>query len=127
MANALQQTFSQLEGLERVAVAERGRLLFVANDPVLLASVLDRASRPVGATAGTYAAGFRHQLERDRFTRMMRFIDFAAAGAENHAPLFFSENVASLSDALSRVDSASIVLRDRGVTVSQTLSYRLRP
>ena len=119
------QTFSRLEGLETVAVAERGRLLLVANDAALLAAVLDAVSKPAVALEGVYAAGFRHALERGRFASAMRLIDHAAAGSENREPLFFSENLASLSDTLSRVDSASIVVRDRGATVSQTITYRL--
>jgi hypothetical protein len=119
------QTFSQLEGLEAVAVTERGRLLFVASDPALLAAVLDATAKPAMALEGAFAAGFRHTLERGRFVSVMRFVDNAVAGSENREPLFFSENLASLSDALSRVDSASIVVRDRGATVSQTMTYRL--
>jgi hypothetical protein len=124
-ARAGTQTFSRLDGLERVAVTERGRLLFVASDPDLLAAVLDAASKPGVALEGAYAAGFRHALERDRFGSVMRFMDHASAGAENREPLFFSENLASLSETLSRVDSAFIVVRDRGATVSQTMTYRL--
>jgi hypothetical protein len=119
------QTFSQLDSLDTLAVTGRGRLLFLANDPALLASVLDATSRPAVGLQGVYAAGFRHLLERDRFVGVMRFIDHVAAGSENHEPLFFSENLASLSDTLSRVDSASIVVRDQGSTVSQTVTYRL--
>ncbi len=119
------ETFSRLEGLEAVAVTERGRLLFVANDPALLAAVLDATSKPAASLEGAYAAGFRHALERSRFVSVMRFVDNAAAGSENREPLFFSENLASLSDTLARVDSASIVVRDRGTTVLQTMTYRL--
>lgn len=119
------QTFSRLEGVERLAVAARGPLLFVANDPELLAAVLEGAARPAVLLEGTYAAGFRHAAERGRFDTMMRFIDHALSGADTREPLFFSENVASLSDTLSRVQSASIVVRDRGTAVSQTVTYRL--
>jgi hypothetical protein len=121
------QTVSQLEGLETIAVTERATLLFLANDPALLASVLDATSHPAVALQAEYAAGFRHRRERDRFVSVMRFIDHAAAGAENHQPLFFSENLASLSDTLSRVDSAAVVVREQGATVSQTVTYRLAP
>jgi hypothetical protein len=124
-ARAGTQTFSRLEGLESVAVAERGRLLFVANDPTLMGAVLEATSKPPVALEGAYAAGFRHALERGRFASLMRLVDHAVAGSENRGPLFFSENLASLSDTLSRVDSASIVVRDRGTTVSQTMTYRL--
>jgi hypothetical protein len=121
------QTFSQLEGLEAIAVAERGRLLFVANDPALLALMLDAVARPSLAVRGAYAAGFRHALERDRFVSVVRFIDHASARGETREPMFFSENLASLSNTLSRVDSASIVVRDAGATMSQTVTYRLGP
>jgi hypothetical protein len=119
------QTFSRLEGLEALAVTERGRLLFVASDPALLAAVLDATAKPAVALEGAYAAGFRHALERGRFVSMMRLVDHAAAGSQNREPLFFSENLASLSETLSRIESASIVVRDRGTTVSQTMTYRL--
>jgi hypothetical protein len=119
------QAFSRLEGLETVAVTERAGLLFVASDPALLAAVLDGMARPAAAVAGTYSAGFRHTLERGRFVGLMRFVDNAVAGSDNRQPLFFSENLASLSDILSRVDSASIVVRDLGTTVTQTMTYRL--
>jgi hypothetical protein len=121
------QTFSRLEGLEPVAVAERGRLLFIASDPALLAAVLDAASRPAVAMEGAYAAGFRHAAERGRFASLMRLVDHAAAATENREPLFFSENLASLSDTLARVDSAAIVVRDGGTRVSHTMTYRLAP
>ena len=49
------QTFSQLEGLEAVAVTERGRLLFVASDPALLAAVLDATAKPAMALEGAFA------------------------------------------------------------------------
>jgi hypothetical protein len=117
--------FSELEGLDPIAVAERGGLLFVANDPAVLAAVLDRTSRAAVAADGAYAAGFRHALERGPFVNMMRMVDNAAAGADNREPLFFSENLASLSDVLSRVESANMVVRDYGATVSQTITYRL--
>jgi hypothetical protein len=119
------QTFSRLEGLERVAVAERGTLLFVANDSELLAAVLDATAKPAVQAEGAYAAGFRHAAERGRFVSMMRLVDHAVSGSENREPLFFSENLASLSETLSRVHSASILVRDRGTAVSETVTYRL--
>ena len=120
------QTVFQLEGLERLAVAERGRLVFATNDSALLAALLAHASSPAVAIEASYAAGFRHGLERERFAAMTRFIDHAAAAAENHEPLFFSENLASLSQTLSRVESATSIVRDRGATMAQTVTYKLR-
>jgi hypothetical protein len=121
------EAFSQLDGLEPLALAERGSLLFVANDAELLARVLESASRPAVAVDGGYAAGFRHAQERDRFGSMMRFIDRAAGSADGPEPPFFSGNLAGLSETLARVGAASIVARDTGAGVSQTVIYRLTP
>ena len=118
------QRLFELEGLEHLAVAERGRLVFAANDSAMLAAVLDRGSSPAVAAEASYAAGFRHGLERDRFAAMTRFLDHTAAAAENHEPLFFSENLASLSQTLARVESATSIVRDRGATVTQTVTYK---
>src|SRR6185503_5079766 len=119
------QTFAQIEGLERVAIAERGNLLFVANDPVLLAAVLARTSEPPLLTEGTYAAGFNHALERGPFAAMMRLVENPRGGDENREPMFFSENVASLGATLARVERVSVSVRDRGVAVDETVQYRL--
>jgi hypothetical protein len=121
------QTLFELEGLEHLAVAERGRLVFAANDSAWLAAVLGSASSPAVAMEASYAAGFRHNLERDRFAAMMGFVDHTAAAAENHEPLFFSENLASLSKTLSRLESVTSVVRDHGATMNQTVTYKLRP
>jgi hypothetical protein len=60
---------------------------------------------------------------------MMTLIERAApaqAGPqEGREPEFFSENLASLSATLTRMDSASIVVRDLGNAVTQTVVYRL--
>jgi hypothetical protein len=39
---------------------------------------------------------------------------------------FFSANLTSLGVALNRVSSAAIAVNDRGDTVEQTVTYRLR-
>ena len=121
--------FSRLEGLERLAVGERGAVLFVANDPELLATVLEAAAKPQAplqqSVEGAFAGGFRHAVERGRFASMMRLIDNAGGASENREPLFFSDNLVSLSETLARVQSASIVVRDRGTTVSETVTYQL--
>jgi hypothetical protein len=101
-----------------------------AANPAAAASAVPSVTAPAAnpaAASGVYAAGFRHGLERDRFVRVMRFIDHAGlTGADNREPMFFSENLGSLSDTLAVVDQASIVVRDGGATVSQTVTYTLR-
>ncbi len=126
------QTYYELEGLQSLATATQGPFLIVANSSPLLRTVLGRMSNPPATRGGVYAAGFRHVLERDHLVQMLRLIEtpFAerltpARQPGDREPLFFSENLASLSQALARVDSESILVRDRGDTVAVTLSYRL--
>ena len=60
---------------------------------------------------------------------MMSLIERASPAIEGspagREPEYFSENLASLSTALARVDSVSIVIRDLGNAVTQTVTYRL--
>jgi hypothetical protein len=126
-------TFYQWDGLSTVVMATRGRYLVVANDARLLTAVLNGISNPHGAVIGVYAAGFRQALESENFTRMTRLIDYAdrqtlaqqgGPGVVGEPP-FFSGNVASLSRALATIRSMSIVVKDEGSSVSQTVVYRL--
>jgi hypothetical protein len=124
-------TFHELNGLAPLAVATPGRFLIVANASELLLAVLSRMSNAPEAQGGVYAAGFRHARERENLVRMVRLIETPFAqrlGAEQepggHTPLFFSENLASLSQALARMESESIVVHDRGPVVLQTVTYR---
>lgn len=126
--------YHRLNGLASVAVAVQGPVLAVSNSEALLQDVLPRmGSEPSGQPA-TYAARFAHAAERGRFYRLMGQLDFARLsryGAEqpapNRPPEFFSGNVASLSRTLARVESASILSRDEGGHVKQTVRYRLGP
>lgn len=49
----------------------------------------------------------------------------APGAAPARPPHFFSENLGSLSEALARVESASIVVRENGASISETVLYRL--
>lgn len=112
--------YSVLDGLARVAVAVRGRQLIVADTPMTLAA--PRAA--AGTSDVVYAAGFRHAREGANFIRMMRLVEGPSGSVgEEREPLFFSENLGSLSRTLARVESASIVVRAGG---RQTLVYKLR-
>jgi hypothetical protein len=126
-------TFYQGDGLSTVVMATRGRYLVVANDARLLGAVLAGISNPRGAVNGVYAAGFRQALESENFTRMTRLIDYAdrqtlvqrgGPGVVAEPP-FFSGNVASLNRTLATIGSMSIVVKDDGSSISQTVVYRL--
>jgi hypothetical protein len=123
---------SELDGLTHLALAVRGRLLVVGTGGGPVIAVLERLSKAPGKEGGTYAAGFRHAAERGEIVKLTRLIE-APLGQPlgrtqepgGHEPWFFSENLASLSSSLARVESESIVVHDSGPLVRQTVTYRL--
>ncbi len=121
--------YHQLDGLTPLMVAVRGRLLVVSNATALLEGVLSRMSEPVPKIVGVYAASLRHGAEREPYVKLMGHLDYAGASrygfTGKRPPHFFSENVASLSQTLSRVGIVSVVTRDSGPLVSQTVTYEL--
>jgi hypothetical protein len=44
-----------------------------------------------------------------------------------HEPMFFSENMTSLSRTLKSLEWEQVVVHDRGATVTQTVIYRFAP
>lgn len=123
---------SELDGLTPLAMAVRGKLLIVGSSNAPVVGVLELLSRAPGNDGGVYAAGFRHTTERAALVKMTRLIETPLAqqfggtqGPAGHEPWFFSENLGSLSHALARVQSESIMVHDRGPMVSQTVIYRL--
>jgi len=128
------KTYYELNGLDRLSVAADGPSLIIATGPQLLLSVLARSSTRAANESGTYAAGFRHAQERDQLIKLLHFVEIPAASrlaafstAAGREPLFFSENLASMSSALASVKSESIVVRDLGPRVTQTVRYELGP
>ena len=133
---------SELDGLMPIFLAAQGRTLFLADDRPALDAVLARLSLPVQAKPAAYLAGFDHSAERQNFLRLATTVDRAlpvesASQArmgdeplpdeENppvpREPEFFSQNVASLSDVLQGVRSQSVVVRDSGNKLRQTVTY----
>ena len=118
-------------GLNPVVMAIDGRVLLLATSESLLTSMLSRLNVPAAnmESRTVFSAQFRHGAERANFVRMMTLIDRAAPAQEGppdgREPEYFSENLASLSTAFASVDSASIVVRDLGNAVTQTVIYRL--
>ncbi len=124
--------YHDLGSLARVAVYVAGRTLIVTNSPAYLESMLSRIATADSGLTATYAARFDHAREHPNYVRMMSLIDHpfidtqAQPGSSPREPQFFSENVADLSKTLSRIESASIVARERGAAVHETVTYRLR-
>jgi hypothetical protein len=118
-----------LNGLVPLSMATRGHLLVIASEPSLVDAVLAQpaAASPAPVKA-VFAAGYQHARELPLFRRMTRMIDGPPQRGDSnnneHVPAFFSENMASLGNSLKRVQSASIVVRDTGATVPQSVVYR---
>ena len=125
--------YYQLDGLVPLAVAAKGPILIVADSaetmkPLLMNSRITEAGKNM-----IYAAGFRHSAERENIVKMMRLVEMPLAPQSGgppdqsaREPLFFSENLASLSRSLNSVESESLVVEDRGSQLRQTVTYRLK-
>jgi hypothetical protein len=117
----------RLDGLSNIAVASRGRYLVVASTPEAAGAVLARMESSRGSEQGIYAARFNHRRELPNFARATRLLDFSGEIAADRAPRFFSQNVTSLGRALERMESASVLRRDLGTHLAETIVYRLAP
>jgi len=118
----------QLDGLGKLIVTAQGKLLFLASDADLLATVLDHSGAPQPAGPLTYAAGFRHLRERARYERLMTALDSNSSGVQtfqdmNHPP-FFSANLGSLSRTLSRIVEVRITAQEQEGVTRQTVVYQ---
>lgn len=117
-----------LDGLIPLAMAVEGNRLLVANSQPLIERMLSRTNAPLPANVGVYAAGLRHDREGRNFAVWMRQLDNVRAPVNPSAtppPQFLSQNLASLSDTLSRVRSATIAATEQGEAMKQTVTYEL--
>jgi hypothetical protein len=108
--------------------------MLLSNDADLLEKLIARSKvNATGDKAGvTYMAFFRHAQEQNNFRLLMAQLDLSAhrngadqqaGSAEEHAPAFFSKNVASLSRAFSKVASERVEEEARSDKVIQTVTY----
>jgi hypothetical protein len=130
-----------LSAVRPIFVAGQGRYLLVSNSADSLVSVLSRmtpppvqpqADQPAAAPAViTYAAGLRHAQERGNYTKLMAHLDFLQGGQMfgngERPPYLFSESIASLSETLSRAETVTRRVEDRGASVADTVIYQLQP
>ncbi len=125
-----ERSYHQLDGLAPLAVAASGPVLVISDSPDLLASTLAGVSSSAGKADGgaVYAAGFRHARERENFYRMMRWMDYPSLGfmgsSEGREPMFFSENIGSLSRSLAGVEEVLMITRRENDKTRQTVIYR---
>jgi hypothetical protein len=125
-----------LDGALPLYAAVNGKQLLLANDSLLLESLLERrqnASPLNGIDGVTYAAVFRHSQEENNFRLLMAQLDLVghsggssdqASAANGKPPAFFSGNMASLGRVFSKVQSERIEERDQGSRVMQTVTYQ---
>jgi hypothetical protein len=124
-------TYFETAGLAHLAVAARGRMLFVATSAESLTPVLARISAPPVRDLAMYSAEYRHTRALPGFARMMQMIDHVSRPEEPQAaesprpPMFYSENLASLGRVLGRLDSVALRVRDDGSAQVHTVVYRL--
>jgi hypothetical protein len=124
------RSYHQLDGLARLAVAAEGPVLIISDSPELLAATLNGLSSSAASdkTNAVYAAGFRHARERENFYRMMRWMDYPSmtsyGSGEGREPMFFSENISSLSRSLASVDEVTMITRLENDKTRQTITYR---
>ena len=120
-----------LNGLASLLFAIDGKHLFLANDTTLMQATLDRIGTQPLPRGPAYAAEFRHTGERADYLRIMQALDFGGKPQAfffnpqgNSTPHFFSENLQSLSDALSFVKTISVVQTEAPLVQKQRVVYR---
>jgi hypothetical protein len=115
---------SELNGLWPLAVAVRGKYLFVADTGKVLAATLVNVDRKSTTSPSVLAAGFSHESEQAPFLKLTHMLDLGnASGGTGQAPDFFSGNIGSLSQTLRGLASEKIVVRDSADKQTQTVTY----
>ena len=120
------EQYLELDGLHPLYIAVRGRFLYVSNEREWLMAGLHSGNAAHKDEGITYVAGFNHGSERDNFYELMRVLDQKTESKtwEGYSPRFFSLNVGSLSRALARVESETVVEREEKDKVLQTVTYQ---
>jgi hypothetical protein len=124
---ALMQTAGLLKtgSLDPLRITVTGNLLVLSRMPAG-----PMASAPVLTPDAVYAAGYNHAAEWPRYRSLFSDINRSVANPEtlasHNAPAFFSGNLQSLGDALSRVTRASIMTREDQTALHDVVRYELQ-
>ena len=100
-------SYSALDGLQPLALATHGQTLTIATSRELLEAMLAGLANQPSTPGARYAAAYRHSTELPNFVKMMRLIDNPLAQqttGDPPEPAFFSGNIASLGQALARIE-----------------------
>lgn len=122
---AKESGYYELDGLNPMQMAIRGRTAYFSNDATLLRSVL-QAKNPVLTQSLIYAASFSHSRERQNFYHLSSLLD-QNARATDAEPQFFSQNVASFSRSFAKLESEEVITRQTRDKIQQTVTYRWMP
>ena len=114
--------YYELDGLSPLQMAVRGKVMYLANDAALLASVL-QARNTLLPLPASYGAGFNHARERQTFYEFTKLVDQPSA-ARGSEPQFFSQNMTSFSRAFAKLESEEIIIRQTKDKIQQTVTYR---
>jgi hypothetical protein len=117
--------YLELDGLNPVQLAIRGKTAYFSNDVALLTSVLSAKGQPLSQPV-IYAAAFRHARERQNFYKLSALLDQNARGVDN-SPQFFSQNITSFSRSFSRLESEEVTVHQTKDKIQQTVTYRWMP
>lgn len=128
------QGYSEFDGLLPLALQIKGKYLILSNDPATLIAVANKLGhKPESTAPAIYASGFNHAQERPAFVHLATLLDRAGMRGgptlsndpnEPRQPGFFSGNAASFSQVFAAVASESIVVRNKGKNVTQTVTYQ---
>lgn len=120
--------YQQMDGLWSLSFAVRGKYLLIGDDSEAIAALLSNLKRKASDPPAALIAGFNRAQEHGRFSKFAGSLEQrsylpgnAAPAGQN--PLFFADNVQSLSSALSGVSSEKIVVRESPEKVAQTVTY----
>ena len=103
----------------------RGKYLLTSDNAGLITTILANTNQKVNPQRAISLAGFNHQRQRENFVRLTGLLDKTAGGSgAGSTPNFFSDNIGSLSSVLASLSSETIVIRDAGDKVKQTVTYQ---
>jgi hypothetical protein len=122
--------YFELNGQFPLCLAIRGKYLLLSDRAELLNAIAFHPGKSADTTGASSASGINFAGERQNFAALTNLLDNATtpgnpwSSSSAGAPPFFSGNLASLSHVLAGVKSESIVTRESGGKVLQTLTYQ---
>ena len=129
-AALLNQVLSQVASITETGSLDPLQVSVSENVIVLTRMDLPPSSAALTLPADvTFAAGYNHATEWPHYTKLFALIERNASNRESPVyagtPPFFSRNVQSLGNALSRLQRASILTSDKGVLLQETVRYEM--